>query len=102
MKRRTLIQEISERTGLSQTDAAACLNAAIEAIRESLLRGEPITLRGFGTFTLKYQKARKGRLLNKGVPITIPPRLRVSFIPSPKLQSRLQHNKDLLKRFEPK
>ncbi|MCS6790669.1 MAG: HU family DNA-binding protein [Bacteroidia bacterium] len=102
MKRRTLTQEISERTGLSQTDAAACLNAAIEVIRESLLRGEPITLRGFGTFTLKYQRARKGRLLDKGVSITIPPRLRVRFSPSPKLQNRLQNDKELLRRFEPK
>ncbi|MCS7189168.1 MAG: HU family DNA-binding protein [Bacteroidia bacterium] len=99
MTRQELVRAISERTGLSRTDAAAALEAFITVVQESLVNGEPITLRGFGSFNLKFQRARKGRVIHTGQAITIPPRLRVAFQPSNQLQSRIQNNPTLLKRL---
>lgn len=99
MTRRELVQEVSAKTGLSKKDAEAAVVALLQSIHENLLRGKTIVLRGFGTFGLKYQRARKGRIIRSGEAITIPPRLRVSFVPSPILQKAVAENKDLLDRF---
>lgn len=102
MTRQKLIRALSERTGLSRADATAALEALLEIMRDSLQQGEAITLRGFGTFRLKYQRPRKGRVIRTGQTVTVPSRLRVSFIPSLQLQGPIQENRELLKRLAPK
>lgn len=102
MTRRDLIQEISQRTGLSRTDASAALEALLEALQEALQRGEEVQLRRFGRFSLRYQRARKGRLIAAKKEILVPPRLKIYFTPSAMLTKAIAHNPSLLKRFEPK
>jgi DNA-binding protein HU-beta len=102
MTRRELSEEIATRTGLSRADAAAALEAALQAIQEALLQGEEVTLRGLGRFHLKYRKSRKGQNIRAKKTIIIPPRLTISFHPSPNLQKKVQSNPELLKRFEEK
>ncbi len=102
MTRRDLVQAISQRTGLSRADASAALEALLEAVQEALQRGEEVQLRRFGRFSLKYQRARKGRLINAKKEITVPPRLKIHFTPSAELAKAIAHNPSLLKRFEPK
>jgi len=42
-------------------DIDAVLDACLSIIEDSLKRGEPVTIRGFGTLGLRYRKARKTR-----------------------------------------
>lgn len=102
MTRKDIAHLVSRKTGLSKKDAEAAVAAVFEAIRESLISGESLTVRGFGTFGLKYQRARKGRLINTGQVIPIPPRVRVYFEPSPHLQNAVAQKKELLERFSKK
>lgn len=99
MTRKDIVRAVSEKTGLSRRDAEAAVVALFSTIRESLLSGEAVTIRGFGTFALKYQRARKGRLIRSGQTIPIPPRLRIQFDPSPHLQHAVAQKKELLERF---
>ncbi|MCS7297440.1 MAG: HU family DNA-binding protein [Bacteroidia bacterium] len=102
MTRKELAKAISEKTGLPRKDAEAAVAALIATIRESLLAGEPIILRGFGTFGLRYQRARKGRLIRTGQEVLIPPRVRIYFEPSDILQDAVAQRKELVERFAPK
>ncbi|MCX8111975.1 MAG: HU family DNA-binding protein [Bacteroidia bacterium] len=102
MTRKDIARVVSEKTGLSRRDSEAVVVALFAAMRESLLQGDSITVRGFGTFGLKYQRARKGRLIRTGKEIPIPPRVRVYFEPSPHLQAAVSERKDLLERFAQK
>ncbi len=102
MTRRDLVQEISQRTGLSRSDASAALKALLEALEEALQRGEEVQLRRFGRFSLKYQRARKARLITAKKEISVPPRLKIHFTPAAALAKAIAHNPALLKRFEPK
>lgn len=99
MTRKDIVKAVSEKTGLSRKDAEAAVVALFSAVREALLAGEALTVRGFGTFSLKYQRARKGRLIHTGQTIPIPPRLRIHFEPSPQLQQAVAQKKELLERF---
>lgn len=39
-------------------DVAAVVDTVVEVINESIRKGEPVTIRGFGTFGLKYMKPK--------------------------------------------
>ncbi len=99
MTRKELAKSVSEKTGLSKKDAEAAVAAVFASIKEALLSGETLTIRGFGTFSLRYQRARKGRIIRTGETVLIPPRLRVYFDPSDNLQAAVAEKKELLDRF---
>lgn len=61
MNKTDLINRIAEKTDLTKKDSQAALTAMLEAIEESLQKGDKVQLVGFGTFEVRNRKARKGR-----------------------------------------
>lgn len=61
MNKTELVAEIAAKAGLSKKDAEKALNAATEAITETLKKGDKVALVGFGTFDVKNRPARTGR-----------------------------------------
>lgn len=61
MNKTELAEKIAEKAGLSKTDAAKALNAAIESIEEAVVAGDQVQLIGFGTFKVSERSARTGR-----------------------------------------
>ena len=71
MNKSELIERISESADVSKTDAGRTLDAALDAIAESLKNAEPVTLVGFGTFGVRERGARMGRNPQTGESIQI-------------------------------
>jgi len=67
-----VVDAVAEKTGLTKKDAQSALDAVLEAITESLQRGERVQLTGFGTFETRYRRERMGKNLQTGETITIP------------------------------
>ena len=61
MNKTELIAIAAESAGLTKKDTERVLNAAIDAITASLVKGEKVQLSGFGTFETKEREARIGR-----------------------------------------
>ena len=61
MNKTELIAVAAEQAGMTKKDAERCINAAIDAITASLVKGEKVQLSGFGTFEIKEREARLGR-----------------------------------------
>ena len=61
MNKSDLVAVVAEKLGATKRDAEASLNAVVEAITESLVKGEKIQLVGFGSFEVRKRAARKGR-----------------------------------------
>ncbi|MCK9266000.1 HU family DNA-binding protein [bacterium] len=55
----------------TKKEAAAAVDAVLDAIKGSLKKGNPVTLVGFGTFSVAKRKARKGRNPQTGEEIKI-------------------------------
>lgn len=51
-------------------------------IKESILNGEEVTLRGFGTFGLKERKEKVARNITKNTTVIIPAHKVVTFKPA--------------------
>lgn len=52
-------------------DVNNILDACIDVIKDALVHGDDINIRGFGTLGLKYRKARSTLKIETGEPITI-------------------------------
>ena len=61
MNKAELIEKIAEAADISKATATHALDAVIESITRELQKGEPVTLVGFGTFTVRKRAARTGR-----------------------------------------
>ena len=61
MNKSDLIAAIAAKTGSTKKDAEASLNAFVEAVEETLVKGGKVQLVGFGSFEVRKRAARKGR-----------------------------------------
>ncbi|MEZ5557429.1 MAG: HU family DNA-binding protein [Pseudomonadales bacterium] len=66
-----LIDQIAEAADISKASAARALDATLDAITSSLKQADPVSLVGFGTFTVRERAARTGRNPQTGAPINI-------------------------------
>ncbi len=74
MTKQELVTKIAQEANLSKRAAEDALNAFINAVKESLAKGESVSLVGFGTFSVSERAARKGRNPQTGAEIEIPAR----------------------------
>ncbi len=61
MNKSELIAAIAAKTGSTKKDAEASLNAFVEVVTETLVKGDKVQLVGFGSFEVRKRAARKGR-----------------------------------------
>ncbi len=61
MNKTELIAAVAEKVGMTKKDAERVVNATMEAITESLVKGDKVQVSGFGIFEVKAREARVGR-----------------------------------------
>ncbi len=61
MNKTELIAAVAAKAGLTKKDAERVVNATVDAITESLVKGEKVSVSGFGIFEVKEREARIGR-----------------------------------------
>jgi len=75
MNKNGLIAEVSKRTGASKADTGRAIDAVMDVIRESVSKGDRVSLVGFGTFERKRRNRRIARNPRKPeTPIVVPAR----------------------------
>ena len=82
MNKEELVQAVSSITSMPKNASLEAVDAVFEAIEESLISHEDVTIAGFGKFVAKYQKARDERNPKTGEIIKVPARFSVKFSPS--------------------
>jgi DNA-binding protein HU-beta len=87
MNKQELAARVAETTGHGRHDALRIIDAALEAITESLARGEEVRLVGFGNFVAGARKATTGRNPRTGEPMD----LAASVLPKFRVGRNLKH-----------
>ena len=72
MNKTELIAAVAAKTGLTKKDAEKVVNATIDTITESLVKGDKVNVSGFGLFEVKTRGERVGRNPRTKETITIP------------------------------
>lgn len=79
--KKELTELVAKKANLTNKASKEAIKVFLNGIRDSLKRGEKVVLTGFGTFSLRARKARKGRNPKIGETITIPARNAPGFTP---------------------
>src|SRR5579883_367688 len=74
MTKSELIDEIAERLRLPHGKAEQIVNTIFESMSESMIQGNGIEIRGFGSFTVRSYKAYEGRNPRTGQAVHVPPK----------------------------
>ena len=61
MNKSELLASMAEKGKIKKVEAERALNAFIQTVEETLVKGEKVQLVGFGTFEARERKARSGR-----------------------------------------
>jgi integration host factor subunit beta len=77
-----LINTIAREMNIPKQEAEEGVNLFFETIREAILRGEEIEIRGFGSFRFRKRTSRAGRNPRTGEPVKVPPKKVLYFKPS--------------------
>jgi len=77
-----LITKISRDLSIPKQEAEIGVNLFFETIKEAILRGEEIEVRGFGSFRFRNRPSRSGRNPRTGDPVKVPPKKVLYFKPS--------------------
>lgn len=71
MNKSELIDAIAASADIPKTTAGRALDAMLEAVTDTLQKGNSVALVGFGTFSVKERAARTGRNPQTGKPLKI-------------------------------
>lgn len=90
MNKGGLVAEVAKRTGLSKAEVGRVVDATIDAIRDSVVEGDRVTLADFGTFERKHRNQRIARNPRQpDVPIVVPARDLPSFTPGKEFRAQV-------------
>ena len=89
MNKSELVEQVSERAGITKKQAEAVVNAMFQTITDGLVSGKRVEIRGFGSFRSKSYRAYTGRNPRTGEPIQVPAKRLPTFKAGKELRQRV-------------
>ena len=89
MTKAELVEIIAQETGVNKKDTGVIVNLIMENIGQSLVQGDKVELRGFGSFKVKTRRARLARNPRTGDSVDVPAKRVPFFKASNELKARL-------------
>ena len=92
MTKADLVDEVVQATGLHKKDVALIVDGFLEAISQTLINNGHVEIRGFGSFKIKYAKARIARNPRSGETVHVPAKLVPYFKVSRELKNMVDES----------
>lgn len=92
MTKADIVNAISENTGIEKMAVQKTVEAFMESVKGSLINGEDVFLRGFGSFVVKKRAEKTARDMAKNTTITIPAHNIPAFKPAKSFVSEVKDN----------
>jgi len=89
MTKADIVAEIAKATGIEKSTVMPIVESFMESVKGSLVKGEPVYLRGFGSFIVKHRAKKAARNITKKTTITIPAHDIPAFKPSKSFTAQL-------------
>jgi DNA-binding protein HU-beta len=89
VNKKDLVGKIASDAQLTRAQATAALDAIVQGIQASLVRGDRVTISGFGSFGISQRKARRVRNPQSGSAIEIAAKRVPRFAPGVELKSAI-------------
>ncbi|MCR4860798.1 MAG: HU family DNA-binding protein [Bacteroidales bacterium] len=72
MTKAEIVNEVAKATGIEKVAVQTVVEAAMESVKSSLIKGNPVYLRGFGSFIIKHRAQKAARNIKEETTMTIP------------------------------
>ncbi|MCQ2158614.1 MAG: integration host factor subunit beta [Bacteroidales bacterium] len=72
MTKADIINEIAKETGVEKIVAQTVVESFMETVKGSIIKNEPVYLRGFGSFIIKRRAQKAARNITAKTTITVP------------------------------
>ena len=89
LTRMDLAEAVHAEVGLSRNESADLVEAVLNHVSDSLVKGESVKISSFGTFSIRDKAARMGRNPKTGEEVPIHPRRVLTFRPSHLMKDRV-------------
>ena len=87
MTKSELVEAISIKINVPKKRAEDVVNAVFESMRDALLDDDRIEVRGFGSFSIRERKAKKGRNPRTGEQVFVDKKKSIHFRPGKELRA---------------
>ncbi|MCL4838931.1 MAG: integration host factor subunit beta [Thermoanaerobaculia bacterium] len=82
-----IVNRVAELSDVSRAKSALAVDSIMESMKEALVQGRRIELRGFGVFQVRDRKKGVGRNPKTGIEVAITPGRTVRFKPGKDLKN---------------
>lgn len=82
MTKAEIVAEIANKTGVEKVAVQSVVETFMETLKGSMINGENVYMRGFGSFIIKERAEKTGRNISKNTTITIPAHRIPAFKPA--------------------
>ena len=72
MTKADIVNEISNKTGFDKNSVQTIVEVFMSSVKNSMVGGENVYLRGFGSFIIKHRAQKAARNITKHTTLTIP------------------------------
>lgn len=93
MTKAELVTEIAKKTSIEEAVVMQTVESLMKVIRESLVNGENVYLRGFGSFVVKKRAQKVGRNITKNTFVVIPEHFVPAFKPVKTFVTKVKSNR---------
>lgn len=84
------VKKIAQQTGIEKTVVLEVIEGMMESIKNSMINGEEVFLRGFGSFIIKHRAEKVARNISKNTTITVPAHNIPAFKPAKSFAAKLK------------
>lgn len=92
MTKAEIVTNISNKLGLEKNDTQLVIEEFMKEVKTSMVGGENVYLRGFGSFIIKKRAQKTGRNISKNKSILIPAHHIPAFKPSKTFMEEVKSN----------
>ena len=72
MTKAEIVNEVAKATGIEKIAVQTVVESFMECVKDSLAKGNPVYLRGFGSFIIKHRAQKAARNITRKTTMTIP------------------------------
>ena len=93
MTKADIVARIAQQTGVEKAVAMTVVEAFMETVKDSMVAGDEVFLRGFGSFIIKKRAKKVARNISKNTTIVIPAHSVPAFKPAKTFLEAVQEGK---------
>ncbi|MFH1160992.1 MAG: HU family DNA-binding protein [bacterium] len=92
MTKAEIVAEIANKTGIEKVAVQATVEAFMDTVKHSMINGQNVYLRGFGSFIIKKRAEKTGRNISRNTTLIIPAHNIPSFKPAKTFVNKIKSN----------